>query len=68
MISLFAVKYESSEELSMEMIMSGGDPEMIERIYNNGNYRKAIQQWLPFLDNRGFLDVLIKPQMEKHEI
>lgn len=60
MLILFIVKYESIEEFSIEQLMAGGDnSDMIERIYNNDNYKKAIKLWLRFLDKRGFLDTLI---------
>lgn len=59
MFILFVVKYDSAEEINMEMIISGGDEAMLERIYNNDNYKKAIKLWLPFMDKRGFLDSMI---------
>jgi len=60
MFILFVVKYDSSEEINIEMIMASGDnPEMINRIYNNDNYKKALKLWLPFLNKRGFLDTMI---------
>lgn len=62
---LFVVKYSSNEEINMEIIMSGGDASMIDRIYNNENYKKAVKSWLPFLDERGFLDTLIEPNADK---
>lgn len=59
MMILFVVKYDSDEEINMETMMAGGDPEMIKRIYNNEVYKKAVKLWLPFLSKRGFLDTLI---------
>ena len=44
----------------MEMIMAGGSPEMLERVYNNEVYKKAIRTWLPFLNKRGYLDTLLR--------
>lgn len=58
---LSIVKYDSPEELNMEVILSGGDDEaMKDRIYNGENFRKAVKLWLPFMEERGFLDKLIK--------
>lgn len=58
---LSVVKYDSPEELSIEVLMAGGDDEeMKARVYNNENFRKAVKLWLPFIDKRGFLDALIK--------
>lgn len=30
-----------------------------KRIYRNETYKKAVKAWLPFLDERGYLDVLL---------
>lgn len=60
MLVLFVCKYDSAEEMNMEHIMTGGNAAMIQRIYNNETYKKALQKWLPFLNSRGYLDVLIK--------
>lgn len=60
MTTLFVVKYDSYEEINLEMMMSGEDnSRMMERIYNNDTYNKALKLWLPFLNKRGFLDTLI---------
>lgn len=58
MFILFVVKYDSPEEINIEMMMTGGgdDPNMMDRIYNNENYKAALKAWLPFLNRRGFLD------------
>lgn len=72
MFILFIVKYDCNEEMSIEQLMTGGDnPELIDRIYNNDNYKKAIKLWLPFLDKRGFLDTLIshdEPKVEEAKV
>lgn len=72
MFILFIVKYDSHEEISIENMMTGGaDANMLDRVYNNELYKKAIKLWLPFLNKRGFLDTLIvddvKVVMEKKE-
>lgn len=57
---MFIVKYDSQEEMNMEILMSqGGNPEVLDRIYGNEIYKKALKLWLPFLNKRGFLDTLI---------
>lgn len=56
---LFVVKYDADEEISMELLMQGGDDEMYDRIYNNEIYKKAVKLWLPFMNKRGFLDCLL---------
>lgn len=67
MIILFVVKYDSPEEISMEtLMMEGGSPEMLKRVYQNDCYKKALQLWLPFFNKRGFLDTMI--QEEKAEL
>lgn len=63
MFILFVVKYDSPEEISIETMMMGGDdPDMYQRIYYNDCFKKAVTLWLPFLNKRGFLDTLIKPE------
>jgi hypothetical protein len=57
------VKYDSAEEISLENLMTGDDnPEAMDRIYNNENYKKAVKLWLPFLNDRGYLDQLVKKE------
>jgi thiamine kinase-like enzyme len=70
MFILFVVKYDSPEEINMEVMMGAEDPEMMHRIYNNECYKKGLKLWLPFLNKRGFLDTMIKseePVIEKKE-
>lgn len=62
---LFVVKNDTSEEISMEKVITGpDDPILMDRIYNNDNYTKAMKVWLPFLDKRGFLDSLLTHESE----
>ena len=35
------------------------DMEFYTRIYGNETYKKALKLWLPFLDERGYLDSLM---------
>lgn len=66
MFILFVVKYDSPEEILMENLLMGGDnPEMYQRVYYNDIYKKAVTLWLPFLNNRGFLDTLLKSENAK---
>lgn len=63
MMILFVVKYESDEEVNMEIMFKAGDiTDIAERVYNNDTYKKAVKLWLPFLNKRGFLDALMKPE------
>lgn len=61
MFILFVVKYESSEELSLEDMMKAESPDkdLYNKMYCNETYKKAIKTLLPFLDERGFLDSLL---------
>lgn len=55
------MKYNSSHEIDISDLISGEEnPEMLERLYNNENFKKTMQLWLPFLNKRGFLDTMIK--------
>lgn len=61
---LFIFKYDSSEELNLQMIMGQvDDVEELEKmyiwIYRNETYKKAIKTWLPFLNEKGFLDCML---------
>jgi hypothetical protein len=58
---LFFIK--SSTEFSFDMLMHGQDEEALQDVYNR-LYQdelliKAVKVWLPFMDERGFLDALI---------
>lgn len=61
MFILFIVKYESGEEINLEDMMKAesADPEIYTRIYRNETYKKAVKILLPFLDKKGYLDVLL---------
>jgi hypothetical protein len=61
MFILFIVKYESSEEINLEDMMKAesADEDIYIRIYRNETYKKAVKTLLPFLDARGYLDVLL---------
>jgi hypothetical protein len=62
MFILFICKNDSSEEINLEKLMGSDDPVMLEKIYNNENYKKSLKLWLPFLNKRGFLDTLVGKQ------
>ena len=61
MFILFICKYNSEREITLDQIFKGGDgcQELLDVIYNNSNYEKACKKWLPFLNDRGFLDRMI---------
>lgn len=60
MLIMFVVKYDSPEEMSLETIVSaGGNPKLLQQIYGNECYKKAAMSWLPFLNERGFLDTML---------
>lgn len=60
---LFVVKYNSAEEITIETMMTGSnDPDIMDRVYKNDNYKKAVTMWLPFMNKRGFLDTLLKEE------
>ena len=60
MFILFICKYDSHEEITLETLMKNeqGKEELMNKIYRNENYKKAITQWLRFLDQRNFLTTL----------
>lgn len=52
------VKNESSVEFDLHTLLNGSDEnmEMVKMCYQSESYKKALTAWLPFLDDRGFLD------------
>lgn len=61
MLLLFAVKNDSPQEINLSEILGGSDdsPER-DRVFKNENYMKAVRSWLPFFNERGYLDTMIK--------
>lgn len=61
MFILSIVKHDSADDLDMTVLTSGSEEgfKMLIKCYQNENYKKALTAWLPFLDERGFLDTLI---------
>ncbi|CAG9801146.1 unnamed protein product [Chironomus riparius] len=59
---LFFVKTTSG--FSFDMLMFGKDEEALQEVYNRlyqeEAFVKAVKVWLPFMNERGFLDVLIR--------
>jgi hypothetical protein len=63
MIILFIVKYDSPEDIDMDVFMAKGEnPDLIDRIYGNECYKTALKLWLPFFDKRKFIDVEINDE------
>lgn len=69
MFIMFVTKYESSEEINLEQIMTNADmdPTMFERVFYNENYKKALKMWLPFLDKKGYLDNMLPNAVQNGE-
>jgi hypothetical protein len=54
---MFVCKYNAQEEINMGELFSGViDDASLKRIYSNDNYLKALESWLPFMEERGYLD------------
>ena len=60
---LFFAKYSSTVEWDMEILLRETDETVLANIYstifNDPVFIKATKSWLPFLEQRGFLDSLI---------
>ena len=58
MFNLFICKYDSHEEITLEILMKNekGKEEAMNKIYQNENYKKAIKLWFPFLKKKGLLE------------
>jgi hypothetical protein len=61
MFVLFIAKYDGSDDLDLQKIMDPDkmDIEIVHNAFNNEIYKKALKTWLPFLNNRGYLDTLL---------
>lgn len=62
MFILFICKYDDANVMSIDTVMNNDDEaarKMMKTIYRNKNYKKAVTLWLPFLNERGFLDTMI---------
>lgn len=65
MFILFVVKNDSSE-IDIQDILSGKlSNETLKELYANEIYKKALMTWLPFLNERGFLDRFIIDEPDK---
>lgn len=63
MFILFICKYDNAIVMSINTVMNNDDEgaqKMIKAIYRNENYKKAVTLWLPFLNERGFLDTVVR--------
>lgn len=55
---LAIIKNDSTEEVTFGSLFVGlQKPEILELIFNNPNFRKALMLWLPFMDDRGFFSL-----------
>jgi hypothetical protein len=58
---MFVCKYTSEQELNMADMFSGQiSEEIMHLMYRNENYLKALESWLPFLEQRGYLNKVKK--------
>ena len=60
MFILFICKYDSQEEITLDFFMRNdeGKEIIMNKIYRNENYKKAIKLWLPLSNKKGFLDTI----------
>lgn len=60
-IFLFPTKINTEMEINLDQVFLGGEQaeEILKIIFTNELYAKACQKWLPFFNERGFLDSLI---------
>jgi hypothetical protein len=63
---LTVVKYNSSEEFTMEQMMNpeGMDQATYDRIFRSELYRNAMKTWIPFMHKRGLLDPVANDKEE----
>jgi hypothetical protein len=58
---MFFIKYSSDDAINLEALLSEQDEkvlnEMYQRIYSCSVLQKSIKSMLPFLNERGFLDM-----------
>ncbi|CAG9801147.1 unnamed protein product [Chironomus riparius] len=63
LIFLFFAKYSSPKEFSFDMLMFETDEdvlrELYDRLFQDEYFVRGVKTWLPFMNERGFLDILI---------
>jgi hypothetical protein len=63
-VFLFFAKYSSEKEFSFDMLMFETDEnalrELYDRLFQDEYFVKGVKTWLPFMNERGFLDILIR--------
>lgn len=58
-MSLYAIKNDSTGVVDLEKEMQSDDPAVLRKMFSNENFKNSLKLWLPFLNQRGFLDSLI---------
>lgn len=59
MFVLALIKNDSAEDINVTTLLSSvNDPQKLEGIFNNNNFKKAAKLWLPFMNERGFLNAI----------
>ncbi|KAG5675468.1 hypothetical protein PVAND_005370 [Polypedilum vanderplanki] len=61
MYVLIIIKYNSNDELNIEILMDAekSNQNLIQIAFNNEICKAALKIWIPFLNKRGFLDILL---------
>lgn len=61
---LFFIK--SSTEFTLDLLMNEKDEKVLQAVYDglfqDKLFIKAVKAWLPFMNERGFLDLLIRTE------
>lgn len=52
------VKNGSQEEFNLDKVFGSDDPKMLQGIYNDSNYKRALKIWLAYLNDHGVLDAV----------
>lgn len=59
MLLLLIVKNDAQEEFDVNDLLNAQDVEFLKSTYRSDSYRKALRTWLPFFNERGYLDNMI---------
>lgn len=64
MFMLTVMKYNLDDAVSVGLLLSEiGNSEIMDKVFKNDQFKKAVKTWLPFLNKRGFFD----PLMDQNE-
>lgn len=59
MLILLIVKNDADEEFDLGDILNTKDMDFLKSCYQSESYKEALRTWMPFLNERGYLDCML---------